>query len=133
LTLGYRDGPGALEFGESAGVAMVTAFGLKYAVNERRPNAGSHSFPSGHASISFASAEFMRKRYGWAYGLPAYAVASFVGYSRVESRQHYAHDVIAGAAIGIVSSYIFTRPYRGWNIQAEVDGQYYGIRMSRKW
>ncbi len=45
----------------------------------------------------------MRKRYGWDYGIPAYAAASFVGYSRVESGKHYAHDVVAGAAIGIIA------------------------------
>lgn len=73
----------------------------------------------------------MRKRYGWEYGLPAYALASFVGYSRVESRQHYAHDVIAGASIGIVSSYLFTKPYRGWNMELEADSRYFGFRLSR--
>jgi membrane-associated phospholipid phosphatase len=56
----------------------------------------------------------MRKRYGWEYGAPAYATASFVAYSRVESRKHYPHDMLAGAGIGILSSYIFTKPYKGW-------------------
>jgi len=73
----------------------------------------------------------MRKRYGWGYGVPAYALASFVAYSRVEAREHYAHDVIAGASIGIASSYIFTRPYKGWHVQADADGRYWGIRLSR--
>lgn len=133
LTLGYRDWPGALEFGESAGVTLGVTYGLKYAVNERRPNGGSESFPSGHSSISFSAAEFMRKRYGWEYGIPAYAAASFVAYSRVESGEHYPHDVIAGAAIGIASSYIFTRPYRGWHFQFEAGEKYYGFRVSRSW
>ena len=75
----------------------------------------------------------MRKRYGWEYGIPAYAGASFVAYSRVESGEHYPHDVIAGAAIGIVSSYIFTRPYKGWQVQAEGDAHYFGIRLNRNW
>jgi len=133
LTLAYRDGTGALQFGESAGLTLGATYGLKYAVNERRPNGGSQSFPSGHSSISFSAAEFMRKRYGWEYGIPAYAAASFVAYSRVEAREHYAHDVVAGAAIGIVSSYIFTRPYKGWRVEADADAHYYGIRLSRSW
>jgi membrane-associated phospholipid phosphatase len=133
LTLGYWDGKGAWEFGESAALTLGVTYGLKYAVNERRPNGGSQSFPSAHTSISFSSAEFMRKRYGWEYGIPAYAAASFVAYSRVESREHYAHDVIAGAGIGIVSSYIFTKPYKGWHVQAEADGKYFGIRLCRAW
>jgi len=133
LTLGYKDGKGALQFAESAALTLGLTYGLKYAVDERRPNGGKQSFPSGHTSISFSAAEFMRKRYGWEYGIPAYAAASFVAYSRVESREHYAHDVIGGAAIGILSSYIFTRPYKGWNIQAEAGERYYGIRLSRAW
>lgn len=133
LTLGFRDKQGAMEFGESAVVTLGVTYSLKYAVNERRPNGGSGSFPSGHSSISFASAEFMRKRYGWECGIPAYAAASFVAYSRVEANEHYPHDVIAGAAIGIISSYIFTKPYKGWNVQADCDGRYFGIRLSRAW
>jgi membrane-associated phospholipid phosphatase len=131
LTLLNKDGQGALEFGESAALTLGVTYALKYTVDERRPNGGKQSFPSGHTSISFSAAEFMRKRYGWEYGVPAYALASFVAYSRVESGQHHPHDVIAGAAIGILSSYIFTRPYHGWNVELQADGKYYGIRMSR--
>jgi hypothetical protein len=133
LGLGYRDTQGTVQFAESLGVTLGTTYVLKYAVNERRPNGGSQSFPSGHSSISFSAAEFMRKRYGWEYGIPAYGLASFVAYSRVEARQHYAHDVIAGAAIGIASSYVFTRPYKGWQAQVEAGDKYYGLRLSRAW
>jgi membrane-associated phospholipid phosphatase len=131
MTLLRWDGQGAVQFGESAGVTIGATYGLKYAVHETRPNGGSHSFPSGHTSISFCSAEFIRKRYGWEYGVPAYALASFVAYSRVEAGAHYPHDVIAGAGIGIASSFIFTRPYKGWKIQLDADGKYYGFRISR--
>jgi membrane-associated phospholipid phosphatase len=131
LTLGYKDGQGALEFGESAALTLGATYGLKYTVNERRPNGGDQSFPSAHTSISFSAAEFMRKRYGWEYGVPAYALASFVAYSRVESREHYAHDVIAGAAVGILSSYLFTKPYKGWHLELEADSKYFGFRLSR--
>ena len=133
LTLGYHDGEGALQFGESALLTLGVTYGLKYSIDEKRPNGRRHSFPSGHSSISFSSAEFMRKRYGWEYGIPAYAAASFVAYSRVEAREHRPHDVIAGASIGIVSSYIFTRRYKGWEIEPEVDGKYYGLRLSHAW
>jgi membrane-associated phospholipid phosphatase len=133
LTLGLRDYKGTLQFSESFALTEGVTYGLKYTVNERRPNGGSHSFPSGHSSVSFSAAEFLRKRYGWEFGIPAYAAASFVAYSRVESREHYPHDVIAGAAIGIVSSYIFTRPYKGWNVRVEGDSRYVGLTLSRAW
>lgn len=133
LTLGYRDWQGSLQLAESSALTLGVTYGLKYTVNERRPNGGTESFPSGHTSISFCAAEFMRKRYGWEYGIPAYAAASFVAYSRVEAREHHPHDVVAGAAIGILSSCIFTRPYKGWHVELDADGKQYGFSISRSW
>jgi len=130
-TIGIWDGQGAQEFGESAGATLGLTHILKYTVSERRPDGGSQSFPSAHTSISVSAAEFIRKRYGWEYGIPAYALAGFVGYSRVEAREHYPHDVIAGAAIGFASSFLFTKHYKGWKIEPEAGYKYYGIRLSR--
>ncbi len=88
------------------GRTMLATYALKYSVSEERPNgADSHSFPSGHASVSFAGAEFIRKEYGWAWGVPAYLAAGFVGYSRVKAKDHYTWDVATGAAIGILSNH----------------------------
>ena len=131
LTIGHKDGDGALQFGESFATTLGVTYTLKYTINAQRPNGGDQSFPSGHTSTSFASAEFMRKRYGWEYGVPAYVAASFVAYSRVESDQHYTRDVVAGAAIGILSSYLFTKPYDGWQVGLEGDLKGLGIRLSR--
>jgi membrane-associated phospholipid phosphatase len=133
LTVHFMDTEGMIQFGESAALTLGVSYGLKYTINETRPNGGDHSFPSNHTSISFASAEFMRKRYGWEYGIPAYIAATFVAYSRVESKQHYTQDVIAGAAIGIGSSYLFTKPFKGWQVSLDVDHEYYGIILSRTW
>jgi membrane-associated phospholipid phosphatase len=133
LTLGFRDWQGSLQLAESSALTVGVTYGLKFTVHETRPNGGNQSFPSGHSSISFSAAEFMRKRYGWEYGIPAYAAASFVAYSRVESGAHYPHDVIAGAAIGIMSSYLFTRPYKGWHVELEADGKFYGVSFSHSW
>lgn len=89
------------------GRSFVITQGLKFAVDEKRPNGGSHSFPSGHTSFAFTGAEFIRKEYGWKWGIPAYLLAGYVGYSRVESNAHYTHDVLAGALIGILSNHDF--------------------------
>jgi len=133
MTLVNKDLNGTIQFAESAALTVGVTYGLKYTVDAERPNGGKYSFPSGHTSISFASAEFIRKRYGWEYGIPAYAVASFVGYSRVEANQHYTRDVIAGAAIGILSSFIFTDPYQKVNVQLIGDSQSIGINLSCPW
>ncbi len=87
------------------GRTEAVTYGLKYSVDARRPNGGTHSFPSGHTSASFLGAEFLRKEYGPWYGAPAYLAASYVGWTRQQSRNHYTRDVFAGAAVGILSNH----------------------------
>ena len=94
-------------------------YGLKYAVDEERPNGEGGSFPSGHSAVTFAGAEFIRKQYGWGWGAPAYAAAGFVGWSRVATDDHWWHDVLAGATIGVLSNYDlsdFTTPWGGLSL-----------------
>jgi membrane-associated phospholipid phosphatase len=133
LTLSNHDDEGFMQLAESGILTLGISYGLKYTISETRPNGGQHSFPSYHSSISFASAEFIRERYGWNYGIPAYLASSFVGYSRVESKQHYMRDVIAGAAIGIGSSWFFTTKNKTWNVRAEVGNSFYGVGLSHHW
>lgn len=133
MTLAHKDGEGALQLGESAALTLGVTYGLKYSVDEERPNGGSHSFPSLHSSVSFFAAEFMRKRYGWEYGVPAYLAATFVAYSRVESDEHYTRDVLAGAAIGVLSSYMFTSSFNNLLVQPEANGKYLGARLTYYW
>ncbi len=133
LTIGYKDKPGAWQLGESVLLSQAVTYGLKYGLDNRRPNGGHYSMPSGHSSISFTAAEYMRKRYGWQYGIPAYAAASFVAFSRVDAREHRPEDVLAGAGIGIVSSYIFTKPYKNWKIEPQVSQTFWGLSLTRNW
>ena len=131
ITVSMQDWTGTLQLGESIVLNEGITGILKYTVKERRPNGeDDHSFPSGHMSISCTSAEFMRKRFGWIYGTPMYALAAFVGYSRIESKHHYFHDVAAGAVIGIASGYIFTRPYHGIEISGSALAGHFAIRCS---
>ena len=87
-------------------VALTTIAGaLKLSIREQRPNGSNYSsFPSGHAACAFAGAELVRSEYGWQWGIGAYAVAAGVGILRVTDAHHYAHDVLAGAAVGILSA-----------------------------
>ena len=88
---------------------------LKRITHKRRPNGGCcKSFPSGHTSSAFMGAGFIHKRYGWKYSIPAYVGAAFVGYSRVQADKHFIEDVTAGAALGIFSSFYFTKPFKGF-------------------
>jgi membrane-associated phospholipid phosphatase len=77
--------------------------GLKQAVRRSRPEGSGYSFPSGHTTVTFASATVLQRHLGWKVGIPAYAVASYVAMSRVEMKRHYLSDVAFGAALGIVA------------------------------
>lgn len=112
MTFGFDDQEGRASFYKSFFTTLGVTYGLKITVNKKRPNGGSWSFPSRHTSAAFSGASFMQRRYGLKYGIPAYILASFVGWSRIESDHHYPEDVLAGAAIGIISTYYFTKPYR---------------------
>ena len=106
-----QDWKGAEELGLSVGSTALLTTGLKYAIPEERPDhSDNKSFPSGHTSLSFAAAGYLQKRYGWQWGLPATLVASVVGLSRVESKDHHWYDVVAGAALGEATAYFFTTP-----------------------
>ena len=103
------DWRGDLQAAGSMLAAGGTTWVLKELVQERRPDrSDNRSFPSGHTSVSFAAAATLEKRYGWRAGLPALAVASFVGFARVQADKHYVHDVLAGALIGGASGFLLT-------------------------
>jgi len=75
---------------------------LKYTVREKRPARDSrNSFPSGHTTTAFAFSSVVGELHGWRWGIPAYLLAAFVGYSRINDQQHYLRDVLAGATIGM--------------------------------
>jgi len=90
---------------------IAATHALKNTVDAERPNGGGHSFPSGHTSASFQAAAFVHFRYGLRASVAAYLAATYVGYSRVESRQHFARDAYAGAALGMTSAYLVTSRY----------------------
>jgi membrane-associated phospholipid phosphatase len=102
------DGDGLLQFGATSAVTMGITYALKYSLDRERPDGGGQSFPSGHTASAFMGASYLHYRYGWEYGLPAYAAAAAVGYSRVEADKHHWEDVIAAAVIANLSAYVFT-------------------------
>ena len=112
-TFTWQDGQkGTYQFSKAIAGTIVITYGLKLAINKPRPNReNNYSFPSGHTSVAFASAAFVQKRYGWEYGVPAYLLAGYVGYTRIKATKHDGWDVLAGAAIGVGMSYLFTKPY----------------------
>jgi undecaprenyl-diphosphatase len=88
-------------------LATLSASGLQAAIPRDRPHLptllprpGTHSFPSGHATTSFACATLLaavepRLR------VPLYVLAALIAFSRLEVGVHFPLDVLAGSALGV--------------------------------
>lgn len=133
-TLILQDWEGLKQGALSGVTAVGTTYLLKKIVKKDRPDKSNrHSFPSMHASVSFGGAVFIQKRYGWKWGVPAYALSTYVGWSRVYGKKHDWWDVATGTAIGIGSAYIFTRPFaqkHNLSIAPVAGDGHYGIYAS---
>ncbi|MCZ6679552.1 MAG: phosphatase PAP2 family protein, partial [Candidatus Poribacteria bacterium] len=84
----------------------VVVFGMKEVIRRKRPldeQVGDPSLPSGHTAFAFAVATVLGDRYP-KFRIPLYVGAGLVGISRVYLGRHYASDVVAGAAVGTITS-----------------------------
>lgn len=133
MTYGFDDERGRIQFYKSFITTIGTTYALKFGIDKKRPDGGNQSFPSGHASLAFSGASFIQKRYGWKYGVSAYMAASFVGWSRIDAKRHYLEDVLAGAAIGIMSSYFFVTPLDHISVSFFSSDGSYGVAIRGKW
>ena len=122
------DSEGRSQFLKSFLVNIGTTTTLKLLVGRERPDGSDRrSFPSGHTSMAFQGASFIHFRYG---GLPALAAlggAVFTGYSRVYADKHYIGDVVAGAALGTLASFLLTDRFRGVQITPVAGEGLYGF------
>ncbi|QXC58987.1 phosphatase PAP2 family protein [Vibrio mimicus] len=122
-----------------AGLSIATASGVglltKSLVDEERPDGSdNNSFPSNHTANAFAAATTLNIRYGWEVGLPAYGIAALSGLGRVEGNKHYWRDVLAGAALGTVSAWIFTEPFDdSVQVLPWIEGDQAGISVTMRW
>ena len=78
-------------------------------------NSAEPSFPSGHAAFYFAIATvvflylkkvYPRPKFWWGVGLLFYIASFLIVVARVFSGIHWPSDILAGAAIGIISGWL---------------------------
>jgi membrane-associated phospholipid phosphatase len=114
-------------------VAQTVTQGIKFSVRRDRPDhSNSRSFPSGHASSTFASATVLQRHLGWKAAVPTYTVATFVALSRLHENRHFLSDVVFGAAIGVAAGRTTTRHGRThWAFTPDVGRHGAGVIITR--
>ena len=118
------DTKGSWQFTKGLLLTEAVTYGLKSSINKQSPDMSNNdSFPSGHTSTTFQSASFIHRRYGFKYSIPAYALAGFTAFSRIDAKKHDGWDIFVGAAIGIGSSYLFTTEYQREHMQLTFNSQ----------
>jgi hypothetical protein len=91
-------------------VSEALVQGVKYATQRERPDhSGNNSFPSGHASDTFAFATALERHLGWKGAVPAYIISSYVAMSRLPANRHWLSDVVFGSSVGIIAGRTVTR------------------------
>lgn len=69
-----------------------------------------HNFPSGHSSLASSGAVFVARRYGWRWLWLLLPMTLATMFARLEFDAHTLSAVIAGAAIGLLCTWPFSRP-----------------------
>lgn len=81
---------------------------LEKKIDKKRPCGCSGAFPSGHMIMYASSASLLHYRYGWQYGLPAYAIAIGFAADRVKNKAHSWWDMLGTAAAVNAIVYLVT-------------------------
>jgi membrane-associated phospholipid phosphatase len=115
----------------SAAAVQLTKLIFDQTALGRRPGGGTGSFPSGHTAMAASGAAFLTERYGWEYGLPAWAVTGFVAYTRVDEGKHNWWDCVAGAALSYGISELFVTPQTATHLAPVVGPDFIGLRWQR--
>jgi hypothetical protein len=90
----------------------ITTLALKAALRTESPNGDENGWPSGHTSSSFALATVLYESYGPWVGIPALGFAAFVGYERIDARNHDFSDVVSGALLGIAIGHAVSQNHK---------------------
>ena len=117
-----HDWNGVVDLGLTTLATVGTVYALKHIVREQRPDGSDfQSFPSDTQALASSGSSFLWARYGWQYGLPAFAASAFVGYSRVEAKKHHWYDTAASSVIAIGYSAFFTPRFSKYKIYSSLD------------
>ncbi len=136
LTFERGDRPGRIQFYKAFGATVASTMLLKTVIDKERPDddGNDDAFPSGHTATAFSGASFIQRRYGWRLGAPAYLVAGYVGWTRIDADKHDGWDVLAGAALASALTYLLVTPdHRSLDITATIVGEEWYVGVAARW
>ena len=125
---------GAKQFGYSFVSSQATTEILKSLTQRKRPDytlgKRKNSFPSGHTASAFLGATFIHRRYSLRQAIIPYVLSSFVGYSRIHANRHHPSDVLGGAILAGIHTWIFTHKYKNFSVTTDTKST--GIKYKTK-
>jgi membrane-associated phospholipid phosphatase len=86
-------------------VAQAFTYGIKASVRRKRPTGECCAFPSGHASVTFATAAVLERHFGYRSSWPMFAIAGYVSASRLTDNRHFVSDVLFGSVLGTAAGW----------------------------
>ena len=136
---------------ESALFSAAITQSLKFLIHRHRPRDGDGpyvtdgasfeiehlSFASGHTTFAFSTAKIINECYSENEYLPfiTYPIATMTAISRAYDKEHWATDVLAGAAIGYFTASIIMDRYSDKNTEIYpivADNNTYGLGINYK-
>lgn len=86
-------------------LTQALTYGMKATIRRERPTGECCAFPSGHASVTFATAAVLERHFGYRASWPMFIVAGYVSASRLTDNRHFLSDVLFGSALGMASGW----------------------------
>ncbi len=112
VALAHRDWKGFGEFVVAAGLTVGTTYALRELVRIRRPDHSDfRSFSPPDLALADSSADFLWDRYGWQYGIPAYAARFVSSYALTDNKKNHWYDTVASAAVAYGFNYAIVTRY----------------------
>ncbi|MEO5818977.1 MAG: phosphatase PAP2 family protein [Vicinamibacteraceae bacterium] len=86
-------------------VAQGLTYGIRAIARRDRPTGECCSFPSGHASVTFATAAVLERHLGYRASWPMFVIAGYVAASRLTDNRHFLSDVLFSSALGMAAGW----------------------------
>ena len=129
------DTEGEKQWARNVAANQILATTARIGFNEtswgKRPNGGSYGVPSGHVAFVASGAAFLQERYGWQYGLPAWALTGYVAFNRVDNNYHRWRDVAASGLLAYGVGKLFVTPELATQLAPVIGPDFMGLRWSR--